>query len=148
MKKNINITATNNGKKVTKNVGFINPDVSNAVADTFAKKFNALSTDEFVNTEIVKKMDASEEEGGGGSGKQEGIITLTEDEEGGTIANYNGDGTVRAFICPLGQESIVADQRTWKEINLANGHPTLATYRDYFFFAAATDNYTAAVTIK
>ena len=69
MKKSLTINATRNGKKVSKNFGYVNPDVANSIAGGFAQMVNALTTNTFVNAEVVKKMDTTEEEqqsGGGG----------------------------------------------------------------------------------
>lgn len=70
MKKSLNINATRNGKKVSTSIGYVNPDVANSTAGTFAQMVNALTTNTFVNAEVVKKMDTTEEEqqsGGGGT---------------------------------------------------------------------------------
>lgn len=70
MKKSLNINATRNGKKVSTSIGYVNPDVANSIAGGFAQMVNALTTNTFVNAEVVKKMDTTEEEqqSGGGSG--------------------------------------------------------------------------------
>ena len=62
MKKNLNINAVRNGKKVSKSIGFVNPDVANSLVGGFAQMLNALTNDTFVNAEVVKKMDTSEED--------------------------------------------------------------------------------------
>ena len=66
-KKSLTINATRNGKKVSKSLGFINPDVANSLVGGFAQMVNALSNDTFVNAEVVKKMDTTEEDTGGGT---------------------------------------------------------------------------------
>ena len=129
MKKSLTINATRDGKKVSKSLGFVNPDVANSLVGGFAQMVNALSNDTFVNSQVVKVMDTTEEEQGGGSapaGKQEGIITVD-----GAAPTYNGDGKV--YICTGGNVT---------EYNLNDIMPVGP---DDILFAPATDNYTAAV---
>ena len=68
MKKSLNINATRNGKKVSTSIGYVNPDVANSIAGGFAQMVNALTTNTFVNAEVVKKMDTTEEEQQSGGG--------------------------------------------------------------------------------
>ena len=109
MKKNLNINAIRNGKKVSKSLGFVNPDVANSLVGGFAQMVNGLTNDTFVNAEVVKVMDTTEEDGSGqqsgGSTKQEPTLTITfgELEIDGADAmlsgtyEYNGDGDVYLY---------------------------------------------------
>ena len=55
-------TGSNVGKKYQKSVTNVNPNVSNEIAGEFAKKMNALTTNTYGNTQVVKKMDVTEED--------------------------------------------------------------------------------------
>lgn len=84
MKKSLTINAIRNGKKVSKSLGYINPDAANSIVGGFAQMVNALSNDTFVNAEVVKKMDTSEEE------QQSGGSTPTPaKQEGRILFDYN-----------------------------------------------------------
>ena len=62
MKKSLTINATRDGKKVAKSFGFVNPNVANSLVGGFAQMVNNLTTDTFVNAQVVKTMDTTEEE--------------------------------------------------------------------------------------
>ena len=149
MKKSLNINATRNGKKVSKSLGYVNPDVANSLVGGFAQMVNALSNDTFVNAEVVKKMDTTEEDTGGGStpapaGKQEGIITLTTDDNGYTYTvDYNGDGQL--FIV-AGADAVKNPPGTLSG-NTLTVHTMGATHipGTGYVVALATDNFTAAI---
>lgn len=99
MKKSLTINAIRNGKKVSKSLGFINPDAANSIVGGFAQMVNALSNDTFVNAEVVKKMDTSEEEqqGGGATTTQKFAPELTiafEDYTSGTITHPRGNHSI------------------------------------------------------
>ena len=156
MKKSLTINATRAGKKVSKNIGYVNPDVANSLVGGFAQMVNALTTDTFVNAEVVKKMDTNEQEqqSGGGSGKQEGIITLSNwsvKRSGSTVdIEYNGDGTL------YGVAYKDFNDTNLEKITISEGSATVTEYDTDggdtknsrgFFFATATDNFTAAVHV-
>ena len=67
MKKSLTINATRGGKKVSKSLGFVNPDVANSLVGGFAQMVNALSNDTYVNSQVVKTMDTTEEDSSGSS---------------------------------------------------------------------------------
>lgn len=77
----------NVGKKYQKTMTFINPNVSNEVAGTFAQMANALTTNVYKGASIVKKMSVSEEDAAG-----KPIPTLTIDEN--KVVTYTGDGSL------------------------------------------------------
>ena len=66
----INSVAQSGAKKYQKAITYINPDVSNEKAGTFAQMANALTTNVLGETQIVKKMSTSEEDS----------VTLTVDD--------------------------------------------------------------------
>ena len=126
MKTSLTINATRAGKKVAKSFGYVNPDVANSLVGGFAQMVNALSNDTFVNAEVVKKMDTTEEDTGGGSAPATGKtiptlsistypeINLTSqdgvnysyqyDAAYGDVTftvEYNGDGAIYAFAVIL-----------------------------------------------
>ena len=144
MKTSLTINATRAGKKVAKSFGYVNPDVANSLVGGFAQMVNALSNDTFVNAEVVKKMDTTEEDSGGGSApataKQEGIITLSKNDFYGPKSitySYNGDATVKMIKTEgYGSATLEGDTITVNE-----------SYGFYLLYADATDNFTAAVTI-
>lgn len=101
MKKSLNINATRNGKKVSTSIGYVNPDVANSIAGGFAQMVNALTTNTFVNAEVVKKMDTTEEEqqsGGGGTGLLDPNLHIDDKSSEitwlGNGVCKKGDGTV------------------------------------------------------
>ena len=163
MKKNLNINAIRNGKKVSKSLGFVNPDVANSLVGGFAQMVNALTNDTFVNSEVVKVMDTSEEESSSTptpapAGKTEGVITcdnnfVTVDGTNATVnVSYNGDGTLTGFTAPWTLDEAGS---YYAPITIDGGVATL-NYQtsgdgdDFFvgaFYAQATDNYTAAVHV-
>ena len=144
MKKSLTINATRAGKKVAKNIGFVNPNVANSLVGSAAQMFNALTNDTFVNSEVVKVMDTSEEESPSTptpapAGKTEGIIEF--DRATGKIS-YNGDAD---YVCVFMQ----TDQTSfdWDAIapaQLSTYTVQVDEYLDYYFLATATENYTAA----
>ena len=104
---------------------------------------NALSNDTFVNSQVVKVMDTTEEDTGGGSapataGKQEGIITVADshiytDESYTNTFTYNGDGQVK-------WASSTSDSATISGNTIQCGDSGT-----FILYAEATDNFTAAV---
>ena len=150
MKTSLTINATRNGKKVSKSLGYVNPDVANSLVGGFAQMVNALTTDTFVNAEVVKKMDTTEEDSSGGStpapaGKQEGIIHLTWDDDYVTVS-YNGDGELR-YITDLIDISYVENGvDTYDEATVIQNGAQLDRH-EMLVFAPATDNFTAAFAV-
>ena len=153
MKKNLNINAIRNGKKVSKSLGFVNPDVANSLVGGFAQMVNALTNDTFVNSEVVKVMDTSEEESSSTptpapAGKTEGVITLYDignDRTASAIekystyrVDYNGDATLKLSYYPM---SIQSPTATLESGIFQAGSSNL----NCVIYAEATDNYTAAV---
>lgn len=124
------ISATNSGKKVTKAITNINPEKDNAVLKTFAQKVNALTTNTYVDATRVNKMSVEEADPQGGSSKTEGVISI----ENGYI-NYNGDGIL--YRVSNGNTDTVQ-----------NGDLVGVAPITRYFFANATDNYTAAVLVR
>lgn len=103
MKKSLTINATRNGKKVAKSFGFVNPDVANSLVGGFAQMVNALSNDTFVNAEVVKKMDTSEEDTSSQSqtpaAKTEPTLIIDTAGYGGIGSyTYNGDGDIFGYV--------------------------------------------------
>ena len=96
MKKSLTINATRDGKKVAKSFGYVNPDVANSLVGGFAQMVNALSNDTFVNSQVVKVMDTTEEETGGTTPAPAGLLDPQlecQDWGGkGVAINYLGDG--------------------------------------------------------
>ncbi len=146
MKKSLNINATRNGKKVSKNIGYVNPDAPNSLVGAFAQMVNGLTNDTYVNSEVVKKMDTTEEEQTptpAPAGKTEGVITVTEDSY--FTVNYNGDGEL---YCVLGYEE---NEAKWVTIQSGENISDYINDNSWnypngiFVFAPETDNYTAAV---
>lgn len=147
MKKSLNINAIRGGKKVSKNIGYVNPDAPNSLVGGFAQMVNALTNDTFVNAEVVKRMDTTEEEQSGGgtpapAGKTQGVITY---ENG--VVTYNGDGEL---YCVAGYEE---NEAKWLTIQSGDNAVDFMTQYDWdsppyiFLFAPETDNYTAAVLV-
>lgn len=139
MKKSLNINATRNGKKVSTSIGYVNPDVANSIAGGFAQMVNALTTNTFVNAEVVKKMDTTEEEqqSGGGGEKTKGVITV---DTSTCVITYNGDGTLHYM------DYNYADN--WSEpTTITSGDTCRAKAAGFYIFAEETDNYTAAVFV-
>ena len=132
MKKSLTINATRDGKKVAKSFGFVNPNVANSLVGGFAQMVNNLTTDTFVNAQVVKVMDTTEEEQAAAPAKQEGIITYDEDSG---IVTYNGDGTLY----------YQADRGDVETLHSGSQIARLPLIQS--FFATATDNYTAAVLV-
>ena len=140
-KKSLTINAVRDGKKVAKSVGFVNPDVANSLVGGFAQMLNALSNDTFVNSQVVKVMDTTEEDSGGGSApapapaKQEGIITWVNH-----VINYNGDGTLYRRASGTDDAPVtIQSGSSWS--------PGKSSYSLYLF-ATPTDNFTAAAYVK
>ena len=102
MKTSLTINATRAGKKVAKSLGFVNPDAANSIVGGFAQMVNALSNDTFVNAEVVKKMDTTEEDSGGGSapatGKPVPTLYVTDNEDDSGTITYSGDGQLSACV--------------------------------------------------
>lgn len=102
MKKSLTINATRNGKKVAKSFGFVNPDVANSLVGGFAQMVNALSNDTFVNAEVVKKMDTSEEDTSSQSqtpaAKTEPTLIIDTGYGGNGSYTYNGDGDIFGYV--------------------------------------------------
>lgn len=153
MKKSLNINATRNGKKVSTSIGYVNPDVANSIAGGFAQMVNALTTNTFVNAEVVKKMDTTEEEqqSGGGSGKTEGVILVNgiKDEHGiwyrdetNTITSNSGQNI---FFC---QTSSFDVTQVMKSGTIPSGGTLSTTGSDelshFYLFAKPTNDFTAA----
>ena len=113
-KKSLTINATRNGKKVSKSLGFINPDVANSLVGGFAQMVNALSNDTFVNAEVVKKMDTTEEDTGGGS-TPAGLLDPNLRITNATIT-WDGDG-----VCYTGNKSSTF---TWNDPIEKGSHAT------------------------
>ena len=152
MKTSLTINATRAGKKVAKSFGYVNPDVANSLVGGFAQMVNALSNDTFVNAEVVKKMDTTEEEQTtptptpAPAGKQEGIITVNvngvpisygQEIDGGTITyTYNGDANHLDFF----------NGDTFLTVPASGGTLTyeIKTRVGYFLCAPPTDNFTSA----
>lgn len=174
MKKSLTINATRDGKKVAKSFGFVNPDVANSLVGGFAQMVNALSNDTFVNAEVVKRMDTTEEEQTtptptpAPAGKQEGIITYDDDQENPTVT-YNGDGAVFCLLyglkdgdeadepyffilcltelCQNGDMNSERDESTGATTFYLNTWDYWLEPSVYWLVAEATDNYTAASLI-
>ena len=150
-KKSLTINAVRDGKKVAKSFGFVNPDVANSLVGGFAQMVNALSNDTFVNSQVVKVMDTTEEEQTtptptpAPAGKQEGIITLSEsfidlDRENSTTFSYNGDAQVNvAWYTVNNSANFSGATVSGNTITVDN------VYCNYVVYAPATDNFTAAV---
>lgn len=99
MKKSLTINATRAGKKVAKNIGFVNPNVANSLVGSAAQMFNALSNDTFVNSEVVKVMDTNEEEQSTtpapAATKTEPELSINSfDGKNEPTITYNGDGVL------------------------------------------------------
>lgn len=140
MKKSLTINATRNGKKVSKSLGFINPDVANSIVGGFAQMVNSLSNDTFVNAEVVKKMDTTEEDTGGGStpapaGKPVPTLFVTDNRDDSGTITYSGDGQLSAFIAGGGGDGVCTISGDTLHID--------GTYRMQpgYILAAETDNF-------
>lgn len=139
MKKSLTINATRAGKKVAKNIGFVNPNVANSLVGSAAQMFNALTNDTFVNSEVVKVMDTSEEEQSttpAPAGKTEGVIIC----DGGSF----DDPTVTTNSDADCIHCAAADGKEYFTLQ-SGATPSLSTLVKYYFFTEATANYTAAV---
>ena len=146
MKKSLTINATRAGKKVSKNIGYVNPDVANSLVGGFAQMVNALSNDTFVNSQVVKVMDTTEEEQTtptptpAPAGKQEGIITINGSRNpifsapGNYTVTYNGDAPFLYLVIGSGSGSFNQDAMTL----------TITEDTTGYIFASYTDNFTAA----
>ena len=73
------------GKKLQKTITNVNPEATNANLETFAQMFNGLSTNDYGETNRVKKQLTTEPDG---TSKTEPTLTVGSD---GAIT-YNGDG--------------------------------------------------------
>ncbi len=98
MKKSLNINATRNGKKVSTSIGYVNPDVANSIAGGFAQMVNALTTNTFVNAEVVKKMDTTEEEQQSGGGTVTLYVYPAEDSANPNKIGYLGYETIDSGV--------------------------------------------------
>ena len=134
MDTNLIINYTNGNKRGSKAISNINPEKTNAILDTFAQKVNALTTNTYVDAIRVNKQSVKEPDAPGG-GKTEGVITF---ENG--VVTYNGDGTLY-YQTGSAQASTVASGYPIHYDGLPVSGVTI------YFFATATDNYTAAVLV-
>ena len=127
------INATQAGKKVTKAISNINPEKDNTVLKTFAQKVNALTTNTYVGATRINKQSVEEASTpSGGSGKTEGVITYNDDTH---VVTYNGDG------------ELYKQSGESEPVTIASGSEHELGLDDMYFFATATNNYTAAVLI-
>lgn len=99
METSINIISTADGKKKQKSMANINPNATNALLGELGQKINALSTNTYVNTVRIDKMDVSEPSPTPTPSKTEPTLEIELDDEGGGTYSYNGDGVIygRAF---------------------------------------------------
>ena len=94
------------GKKLQKTITNVNPEATNANLETFAQMFNGLSTNNYEETNRVKKQLTTEPDGGGSNKQQPelSVVLINRVESTGQhnepIFNdtyritYSGDGTL------------------------------------------------------
>ena len=128
------ITSTYNGDKKQSTISSVNPDATNAQLSELGQRINALSGNSYVSTTRVDKKDVLEPEPTPPtpSTKTEGIITYDDNTH---VVNYNGDGTLYMQSGNTEAETITSGS--------VHDYGEFDTY----FFATATENYTAAVYV-
>ena len=149
MKKSLTINATRNGKKVSKSLGFVNPNVANSIVGGFAQMVNNLTTDTFVNAQVVKVMDTTEEDTSSQSStpaaKTEPTLTIQDDGDGSGFYYYNGDGDIFGYV-PATQEvlnlfTIDRSSQSYNVIDRLTDEPS--TSYSITLYATETANFAA-----
>lgn len=120
-------------KKLTTTITYVNPSqsITNTQLKNFAQLLVSLTTNSYVDAELVDKTDIDDTRE---AGKTEGIITIGTFSNQQATVTYNGDGTLQ-----LANANNATLTGTILTVGASGGSGIL--------YADATSNYTAAVTV-
>lgn len=88
----LNSTEVATGKKLQKTLTDINAAATSAQIKTFTQALNNLTTNNYVETNRIEKLNVDTEEPSGG--KLIPSLTISEFASGSATVTYNGDGTL------------------------------------------------------
>lgn len=126
----LNSTEAATGKKFQKTLTDINAAATSTQIKTFAQALNALTTNNYVETNRIEKTNVDTEEASGG--KLIPSLSISEFSEGSATVTYSGDGSL---VLKVVSGTITLDGNTVTATGNAEG----------VIYALETANYAAAV---
>lgn len=127
----LNSTEAATGKKLQKTLTDIRDTATSAQIKTFTTALNDLTTNNYVETNRIEKLNVDTEDAGGAK-KSIPTLTLGEFSEGSATVTYSGDGTLALKVIS-------------GTITLEGTTVTASGNGEGILYALATDNFAPAV---